>query len=63
MRANNALVIRAFSRDYKNIIETIKKLDIYPRQVLIEVLLAEISLDEYKQVRSRMGKICFKQSD
>jgi len=43
---NNALVIRAFSRDYKNIIETIKKLDIYPRQVLIEVLLAEISLDD-----------------
>lgn len=43
---NNALVIRAFARDYKNIVETIKKLDLYPRQVLIEVLLAEITLDD-----------------
>jgi general secretion pathway protein D len=44
--SNNALVIRAFARDYKAIHETIKKLDIYPKQVLIEVLLAEISLDD-----------------
>jgi len=44
--ANNALVIRAFYRDYRSILETIKKLDIYPRQVLIEVLMAEVTLDE-----------------
>jgi general secretion pathway protein D len=44
--ANNALVIRAFQRDYRAIIETIKKLDIYPKQVLIETLLAEITLDD-----------------
>ena len=44
--ANNALVIRAFSRDYKSILETVKKLDIYPKQVLIEALLAEITLDD-----------------
>lgn len=43
---NNALVIRAFARDYKNILETVKKLDLYPKQVLIEVLLAEITLDD-----------------
>jgi general secretion pathway protein D len=43
---NNALVIRAFARDYKAILETVKKLDIYPKQVLIEVFLAEISLDD-----------------
>jgi general secretion pathway protein D len=43
---NNALVIRALPRDYKNILETIKKLDLYPKQVLIEVLLAEITLDD-----------------
>ncbi len=43
---NNALVIRAFEKDYRTILETIKKLDIYPRQVLIEVLLAEITLDD-----------------
>ena len=43
---NNALVIRAFARDYRSILETIKKLDIYPRQVLIEVLMAEVTLDD-----------------
>jgi general secretion pathway protein D len=43
---NNALVIRAFARDYRSILETIKKLDIYPRQVLIEVLLADINLKD-----------------
>ena len=43
---NNALVIRAFARDYKSILETIKKLDLYPKQVLIEVLLAEVTLDD-----------------
>jgi general secretion pathway protein D len=46
---NNALVIRAFQRDYKNIVETIKKLDIYPKQVLIDVMLAEITLDDTTQ--------------
>ena len=43
---NNALVIRAFARDYKSILETVKKLDLYPKQVLIEALLAEITLDD-----------------
>jgi general secretion pathway protein D len=42
----NSLVIKAFQRDYRNILETIKKLDIYPKQVLIEALLAEITLDD-----------------
>jgi general secretion pathway protein D len=44
--SNNALVIRALYRDYLSMIETIKKLDIYPKQVLIEVLLATITLDD-----------------
>jgi general secretion pathway protein D len=44
--ANNALVIRAFQRDYRAILETIRKLDIYPKQVLIEVMVAEITLDD-----------------
>jgi general secretion pathway protein D len=46
---NNALVIRAFQRDYRTILETVKKLDIYPKQVLIEVMLAEITLDDTTQ--------------
>jgi len=43
---NNALVIRATERDYRVVEKTIKKLDIYPKQVLIEVLIAEIRLDD-----------------
>jgi general secretion pathway protein D len=46
---NNALVVRSFARDYKGILETIKKLDIYPRQVLIEMLLADITLSDDKE--------------
>ncbi len=47
---NNALVVRSFARDYKGILETIKKLDIYPRQVLIEILLADILLTDNEQL-------------
>jgi general secretion pathway protein D len=43
---SNALIIKAFQRDYRNVVETIKKLDLYPKQVLIEVYLAEITLDD-----------------
>jgi general secretion pathway protein D len=42
----NSLIIRAYQRDYKAIVETIRKLDIYPKQVLIEVLLAEVTLND-----------------
>jgi general secretion pathway protein D len=42
----NSLIIKAFHRDYKAILETVKKLDIYPKQVLIETLLADITLDD-----------------
>jgi general secretion pathway protein D len=42
----NSLIIRAFQRDYSLILETIKKLDLYPKQVLIEVFLAEVTLDD-----------------
>lgn len=45
----NSLVILASPADYKQIVETIKKLDIYPQQVLIETLIAEITLDETTQ--------------
>jgi len=53
---NNALVIRAFARDYKSILETIKKLDLYPKQVLIEALLAEITLDDSNKFGVEWGK-------
>jgi general secretion pathway protein D len=46
----NALVIRAYQRDYNAIVETIKKLDLYPKQALIEVFLAEVTLDDETQL-------------
>jgi len=42
----NAILVRSTRRDFKTILKTIKKLDIYPKQVLIEVMLAEITLDD-----------------
>ncbi len=42
----NALIIKATPRSYLVLLETIKKLDIQPKQVLIEVLIAEITLTD-----------------
>jgi len=42
--ANNAIVFKASKRDYKLVQTILKQLDIVPRQVLINVLIAEISL-------------------
>ncbi|MFH0994554.1 MAG: type II secretion system secretin GspD [Pseudomonadota bacterium] len=42
--ANNAIVFKASNRDYKRVLTILKQLDIQPRQVLINVLVAEISL-------------------
>jgi len=41
---NNALLIRARPRDYASILEVIKKIDILPRQVLIEMLIVDVTL-------------------
>jgi general secretion pathway protein D len=42
----NALIIKATPRSYLILLDTIKKLDIQPKQVLIEVLIAEITLTD-----------------
>ncbi len=41
----NALIIVTAPVNYPYIVETIKKLDIMPKQVLIEVLIADVTLD------------------
>jgi len=41
---NNAIVFKAMPRDYRIIKSVLKQLDIVPRQVLINVMVAEISL-------------------
>lgn len=45
----NAIIIKATPRSYLSLLETIRKLDIQPKQVLIEVLIAEITLDSETQ--------------
>lgn len=42
---NNALVIKATPDDYRNIEAVLARLDIIPLQVLIEVIVAEVTLD------------------
>lgn len=42
----NALIIKTTPRGYLTLLETIKRLDIQPKQVLIEVMIAEITLDD-----------------
>jgi general secretion pathway protein D len=42
--ATNAIIIRANSQDYAKMKETIQRLDIIPRQVLIEVFIGEVGL-------------------
>lgn len=43
--STNSLIILATARDYAMIKEVLRKLDVVPRQVLIETMIAEISLD------------------
>lgn len=42
----NSILVRCGASDYPIVRNIIQKLDIFPRQVLIEVLIAEINLDE-----------------
>jgi len=49
--SRNSLIIEASPSDYQIIKNLLTRLDILPRQVLIEVMIAEISLDE----SSKMG--------
>lgn len=41
---NNSLLIWANDRNYEKIIEALRKIDVTPRQVLVEVTLAEVTL-------------------
>jgi general secretion pathway protein D len=46
----NALIIKASPRDYQIVEKVLKRLDVLPRQVLIEVTIAEITLDDSTQL-------------
>ncbi len=49
-KASNALIIVASPSDYQNILPIIKKLDKRRRQVFVEVMIAEISLNKLIQL-------------
>jgi len=42
----NALIIRGSASEYAAILDTLRTIDVYPRQVLLEVLIAEVQLDD-----------------
>jgi general secretion pathway protein D len=42
----NALIIEATPRDYRVVLKVLERIDVLPRQVLIEVTVAEITLDK-----------------
>jgi general secretion pathway protein D len=42
----NALILRGSASEVAGILETLKAIDVYPRQVLLEVLIAEVQLDD-----------------
>ncbi len=44
-RDNNALLVMANGAEYEKIEEAIKRLDVVPRQVLVEVTIAEVTLN------------------
>jgi len=51
---SNSLVILATRKDYDDIREVLRKLDVVPRQVLIEVLVAEVDLGDDRVSASSM---------
>jgi len=50
-RATNSIITRCKASDYANVLSVIEKLDLYPKQVLIEVIIAEVRLSD----ATRMG--------
>lgn len=45
-KTTNAIITRCNSRDYSKVESVIQKLDLYPKQVLIEVVIAEVTLKD-----------------
>ena len=56
-KASNSLVIMASPTDYSNLIQVIKKLDRRSKQVFVQVLIAEVSLDKSNEIGLQTGLI------
>lgn len=56
-KASNSLVIMASPTDYSNLVQVIKKLDRRSKQVFVQVLIAEVSLDKSNEIGLQTGLI------
>lgn len=56
-KPSNSLVIMALPTDYNNLVQVIKKLDRRSKQVFVQVLIAEISLDKSRALGVQGGVI------
>ena len=56
-KASNSLVIMASPNDYANLVQVIKKLDRRSKQVFVQVLIAEVSLDKSNEIGVQIGAI------
>jgi general secretion pathway protein D len=56
-KASNSLVIMASPTDFNNLVQVIKKLDRRSKQVFVQVLIAEVSLDKSREVGLQTGLI------
>jgi general secretion pathway protein D len=54
-KASNSLVIMASLNDYNNLIQVIKKLDRRSKQVFVQVLIAEVSIDKSNEMGMELG--------
>ena len=54
-KATNSLVIMASSADYTNLLQVIKKLDRRSKQVFVQVIIAEVSLDKTRALGVQAG--------
>jgi general secretion pathway protein D len=56
-KGSNSLVIMASLNDYNNLIQVIKKLDRRSKQVFVQVLIAEVTLDNSRELGLQSGVI------
>ena len=54
-KATNSLVIMASPADYQNLLQVIQKLDRRRRQVFVQALVAEVSLDKLRELGNQLG--------
>jgi general secretion pathway protein D len=52
-RATNSLIIMASPEDYQSLMQVIKKLDRRPRQVFVEAMITEVSIDRALELGTR----------